>query len=259
MHLPKTGGTSIDAALRANYQTLDMRNDKALMHRHDSIAAAKMASVLYGYDYVGGMGNDNDILRFGIEHSAYMMSLPKTRYISGHMVYDRGVYEAFKNEFKFITVLRDPVQRLLSYYYYVSYRNSPRGRLDIDKSLVQFLSSDLGKAQGFEYVKYYGGIRTMQEDYRTDEAVNTAIKNLDSFDVVGLLENQDQLKSDIFRVLNMSIKIRFKKKNPAPKGLRDSELSTEIREMVEDVCKWDCQVYEYAKKRVQGRRANAPL
>ena len=86
--------------------------------------------------------------------------------------------------------------------------------------------------------------RNVEEEYQTNEAVNSAIKNLDNFDVVGLLENLGQFKSDIKRMLNMSLEIKYKKTSPAPMGNRELEFSTEIRHMIEDVCKWDYQIYD---------------
>jgi len=50
MHLPKTGGTSVDDAFLNVFKTITYK-EYAAYARHDSIASASMAELLYGYDF----------------------------------------------------------------------------------------------------------------------------------------------------------------------------------------------------------------
>ena len=49
------------------------------------------------------------------------------------------------------------------------------------------MQSELGKSQGYEYVKFLGGADN-DRDYVSQQAIDRAKKNLAKFDIIGCLE-----------------------------------------------------------------------
>jgi hypothetical protein len=114
LHIPKTGGMTLMTALRSRYgsrmlklQTLDKRRDTQL----EALAEVPLST------------------------------RRRARLVSGHLYY--GVHEYLPQECDYITLLREPVARVISYYYYV--RGHPKhwfhdGLVRSDMSLEEFVS-----------------------------------------------------------------------------------------------------------------------
>lgn len=242
IHLPKTGGTSVDYAFRDRFRTFSNR-DRTNTARYDLRAASHAASLLEGYDYEKGQADDFELQRYGVASSAYFMSQPKIKYFSGHIPFSEQVYQNFKDTYDYITVLRDPVQRFLSLYFYLRYRSGNHNRYSVNASLEEFLSSDYGQIQGVEYVKYYGGI-CASNDYRKSENIERALENLSKFRVVGLLENITAFEAKVQSVYGIGLKIGKMKKSPITSEKRGDALSPDLLSEIREICSPDLELYQ---------------
>lgn len=246
LHVPKCGGTSISAAFRSCYQTLYVWNDRFLP-RHEASAAAKTAHILYGMDYLNGDINDYAYLEFGVAHLAYLMGQKRNMYISGHVCYDDRVYNQYSDTYDFITVLRDPVKRWISFYFYVKYRSA--NRMFTDLPIESYIKTEFGKSQGHEIVKLIGGMRK-DNAYRTQEAIDTAKENLHKFSIVGCLEQLDELSERFQQIYGRNLIFTFRNQSPAKKLFKKNILSKEVINDITNICDPDIQVYNYLKKKV---------
>ena len=245
LHVPKCGGRSIETANKRCFITLDVRKDRFLI-RHNSQAAARAAHVLYGSDYTHGTtADDYEEVRLAEEQLAYYMSLKSVRYISGHVTFNEAIYKAFGDRFKYVTVIRHPVRRWVSHYFYVRYRESDRGIINDD--LIDYLKTDRAKSIGHHYVKYLGGGRE-DSDYRSDEAVESAKANLHKLEVVGFLENLDGFVESFKKRFGVTLAIGAKNQSPASNKLRENEMTEEAMEMIQEICRPDLEIYNYAKE-----------
>jgi hypothetical protein len=245
MHLPKTGGRSVEEALKNRLRTLAY-DEKVKYARYDSIAAASMSNLLYGYDFSKGNSNDYEMQRFGIEYLAYMMNKPMIECISGHICFDERIYQKYHGKYKFITMLRDPVKRFLSMFFYIKYRTvrgEGRKRLDISDSLENYIKSKHALQQGYEYVKHYGGISEDSDYYISDIAVIKAIENLRKFDVVGILEDMESFQKNINNKIGIDLSVGVKNVTPASHQQILSEIHHDLLGEIRSICAQDYRIY----------------
>ncbi|MCP4266933.1 MAG: sulfotransferase family 2 domain-containing protein [Candidatus Brocadiaceae bacterium] len=250
LHIPKSAGTSINTAIRCCYQTIDVRNDRLLI-RMDSRGAAKVESIFYGSDYTHGTANDFEMLRFSEEYLAYLM-IRGYKYISGHICFNDVVHNNFQNEYKFITVLRDPVKRWISFYLFVRYREGDRLRTDLD--VIDYLRTDLGKSQGSVYVKYLGGARK-DSDYTSKHAIDNAKKNLHKFYMIGFIEHLDHFAKIFKHNFGKCLKIKKTNASPVSDLFRGKLITAEIVELIQDICKPDIEIHKYAQDIVRNGKS----
>ena len=78
--------------------------------------------------------------------------------ISGHVCFSERAYHNFHDTYKFVTILRDPVQRWISHYFYNAYKtHSNLGKIESD-DIATFLESDRARSWGHHYVQMLGGL-----------------------------------------------------------------------------------------------------
>src|SRR5690554_368646 len=164
LHVPKCGGTSIDTSIRNQYFTLDKSKDARTYKRVDSQKVAYIGAKFHGLNFEKGDPKNNENMNLCLKISTYSLLQNDTKYFSGHFPFDNRMFDMFKDEFSFITILRDPVDKWLSNYYYRSKRKQKiRGKSInhwlIEDSIEEYLNSERGRFHGYDYVKYYGGIR----------------------------------------------------------------------------------------------------
>jgi hypothetical protein len=230
-HVPKCGGTSVGRALRKRYllsqatvtPESSFRAFEAFTERTDreqmliDVLDLREQMLLY-HMFEGVMG------------------------ISLHVRFSQAAYDAFADQYKFVTILRDPVARFLSHYNW-SY-DKPHAHARIEKTFDAFLETERAARLGATYVEYYCGL-PKDDNITSDAAITAAVKNLNKFTVIGDLSNLNKFESDIKETLQVRIRIRHENRATEQRRVtRASHLSDSIMEKVKALCAPDIAIYE---------------
>lgn len=85
----------------------------------------------------------------------YYLYLKQIRYITGHFIFKTAVFSEFRFDWDFITVLRHPVSRWFSHYFFNRHKTSDHFTTDLD--LQTYMKSERGISQGHFLVYYLTG------------------------------------------------------------------------------------------------------
>lgn len=224
LHIPKTGGSSIDYAIGKHY--------RHSFYHIDPKASYEAAHQIYH--------QQQSILRLR-EYLTYIQMLRGTQYISGHVSFGREIWDNFGDCYLYLTVLRNPVKRFISHFFYNSYKES--NHCQINSDLETYLDSPTGKRAGCEYVKFIGGVNE-QHDYRSSSSIQQAIDNLSKFQIIGFLEDLETFKTKFEAQSGCKLNIPHRRKNPISKTNIAPSLFAEIT----TICQPDMEIYQYAKE-----------
>lgn len=243
-HIPKCGGTAIRLAIRNRYLKLRLLPLRGLVGI-DAVASA-LSATDRTENIPDNAWDDFKIMQFREKLLLYFLNIPSTRYISGHMTVSNYALQKFSGKYAFITVLRDPVRRWESEYFYNKYKLSNHRKINVN--ILEYMNSESGRSQGYEYVKFLGGARSCG-DYTSRNAINRAKENLDKLDLVGFLEYQEDLISRFKERFGVVLRIpRNINVNPAP-NIKKTIVTPEIKERIELMCQPDREIYQYALDR----------
>lgn len=235
MHIPKSGGSSIHEALRAvipmHQHTayveavptrraasiyLSDKNDPQLVHEDGS--RCKELFDLRDYQLLAHMAH-NDAL------------------IYGHVLFSNKADKHFGDRYKYITILRDPVERVISNYRSAIYDKYFIGSLD------EYLESDVARRHAYLNLRYFSGIAEIHEGKELDAMIE-AKQNQDKFSVIGFLDDLNQFCSRFFDVFGAKLTVRHY--NPS-KSRTILPTSDQMRKL-EELCQYDIALYERAKE-----------
>jgi len=246
LHVPKCGGTSINHAIRSHYYTLDWRKDSYLLQL-EGTASAIAANIIHTGNPTYVSDDDYHILVLREKLLIYFLSRAGVRYVSGHFCFSDRAYDAHGKKFAFVTVLRNPIKRVESIYFYHRHRQSEYWNRAQD--IETYLRSEFGQSQGYEIVKFIGGCNRLR-DYTSRGAIDRAKRNIDKFAIVGFLEHLDVFCNQFKLRFGVSLDIETKRKTPTPESVKGSILTTDIENLIKEICKPDMEVYHYALDRI---------
>jgi hypothetical protein len=249
LHIPKCGGTSLTDALKSGYRTLDLRQERGLIGL-DPVASFDVAKRLYPAETAASDGSDEDGMDshpfFAMREVLllYFLGMERTRFVSGHFPFSELAYELFGQEYAFITMLRDPVERWISGYFYNRYGQSDHRRTELD--LSSYLDSPRAAAGGTLLVKFIAG--SMPDgDYGSRRAIEIAKENLHKFKLVGFIEHQQEFLDRFEEEFGLRLKLERLNSSPRSEAARRTEVTPEVLERLRVVCQPDIEVYEYAR------------
>lgn len=245
IHVPKCGGTSVTSAIGASCRKLPLGDDRNVITLN-SRASSEAVKLLQKTNYPYDSNDDYPVLHLREELLAYYLRFRNVDFISGHFPFNATVFEHFGGPFFFMTILRDPMQRWISSYFFNRFK--PGDHRKIDDEIDQFLQTDFGRSQGHEMIKFIGGA-DKSGDYTSTEALERAKANLNRFDLIGFVEDMQRFKQDFKSATGVSIDIG--KKNPSPVGnsLKRKMLNSQTLEKIKELCVPDYALYQYAKKK----------
>lgn len=229
-HVPKCGGTSVGRALRKRYLL--------------SQATVTPEASYRAFEQMTGRTDREqmliDVLDLREQMLLYHM-FEGVRGVSLHVRFSQAAFVRFSREYKFVTIMRDPIARFLSHYNW-SY-DKPEAHARIEEDFETFLDTDRAARLGATFVEYYCGL-PKEADIRSDQAVQAATENLKKFSVVGDLADLSKFEQDIKKSLGVRVKIKHENKGTAKrKFIRVSDLTTSQTEKVKALCAPDIAVY----------------
>ena len=171
IHLPKCAGTSLRRALARCYRVPTSRRIENVPH--NQVIRAALSGPRVNFNLEERLQVWDTAERIGL----YAM-LSGAPLVMGHLPFNRHRYKAVLHKRKFITVLRDPVERWIS-----NYRNSRRSDSRHpwqEQSLSEFLETEYARHYGSSMVTYLSGSRQIGDISCPEHLCAVAKENLES-------------------------------------------------------------------------------
>lgn len=230
LHIPKTAGTTFRQVIRRNYTPTER----------------------FGLDNEQKIQTDIKLNNLTAEKRKNI------KFLGGHINF--GIHQSFNSEeeFKYITFLRDPVQREISYYYHVLRMNQhPYHQEVVTKrmSLEDYLTSHMHKmlinAQTKQIAGIQGGLQSKALPFdKTDSLLEVAKNNLEKYFIFsGITEHFDEGLILLHKILHWKFPLYYKPLNTAPDNLRYKDIPQKAEQIIADQSKLDMLLYSYVKGR----------
>jgi len=227
LHLPKTAGTTLARIIDRQY---------------DSIAILSLYGSMLGEELATIPQNQMDRLRI----------------VTGHLYF--GAHAFSSRPGTYVTMLREPIDRVISHYYFV--RHEPSNYLyDLARkmSLKEFVESCGKQEPNNDQTRLLAGRgHTVRFGICSDEMLDIAKRNLtEHFAVVGISEEFDRSLILMKRILGWRNPF-YSKQNVGQHRPRKEDIPLETLRVIETHNTLDIELYRYAKElfqeeiRVQG-------
>ena len=223
-HVPKTGGTSLEQALARNYRPHDV------LHINGPV----------------WQRNPYTLFKRGIDQPSQI--------VMGHYHLGDPLYQWLPTPITHVTLLRDPVERVVSYYHYVRRRRPhPLHAMAHSADIAEFLQrpevveARNGQVRRLSGIVNEGGARNL-----TPADVDFAMKSLErDFSFVGVTEQFDAFLATGERLLAWPEPFA----KPANRADRPNPVSDRDREAIAAENLEDQRLFERAKKLVAKQNA----
>lgn len=226
VHVPKSGGTSLSHALRARYP---------LSYFKLSEEAATVAG--QGLSAGQWMALKRRIASYSAETGAH--------YVQGHFPIDRTFLDTYAGRYHLITLLREPVDRVISHYFF----DKRLRRM----SFEEFLASPRGFVETRVLALFFGEL-DWDDPQDPEAATERAIANLERFAVVGILEDQAAFHRAL--AARTGIRIAIPRRNVG-EHRADAAIDPELRRHLAALCAGDIRIYEHFRARGAGLSGRA--
>jgi len=223
LHVMKCAGTSVRVGLADG---IAGQRDRSNVFELDGTAAKTAA---------GGTDADNWTFRDAL--LPYVLDTMRPALVLGHFRY-RTRYERLLDDAHFVTVLRDPVDRIVSLYRYRRYKEGID--VPVSVSFDEYLASKRWAQEGHAYVGTFCGKGGL--DARSPAAIDAAVANLSRFAVVGFTDHLSDFGQDVAACVGKPVNIPALNASPAPPDTDDIDASS--LEVAREVCRPDREVYE---------------
>jgi hypothetical protein len=169
------------------------------------------------------------------------------RFVLGHVGY--GLHEFLPQPATYATILREPVERIVSYYYYIlrtpeHFLYEPAKRL----GLKEFARCDASHKLTNGQTKYLAELDGQEADGQTLQTVKQRLER--EFSVVGLIERFDESLMLLRRVAGWGIPY-YAKENVTRDRPPMSEIPRDALEVIAEHNQVDVELYAWAKERFE--------
>lgn len=230
---------------------------KSLIFLHIPKAAGSTLHRIIARQYASDSIYSIDGLRVH-ESIAEFKQLPEAKrseikVLKGHMRF--GLHEYLPQPSTYITILRDPVERIISHYYYVL--RSPEHYLyeqvtSRNMSLKDYICSGITKELNNSQTRLLctkAALETYEQGSK--EILESAKKNLqEEFAVVGLAERFDETLILLKRKFKWNLPFYIKANTTKDRPLKN-DISQETLKIIEKYNELDVELFEFVSKKFQ--------
>ncbi|MEM9923962.1 MAG: sulfotransferase family 2 domain-containing protein [Cyanobacteria bacterium P01_D01_bin.50] len=174
-----------------------------------------------------------------------------TQAVMGHMYF--GVHEFLPNS-TYITMLRDPIERIISFYYYVL-RNPDHNHYNLitskNLSLKDYVKSGIGKQLDNGQTRLLSGIDALDVEFGScsETMLSRAKLNIQKyFSVVGITEKFDESLLLMKSKLNWKKSILYRKANVTKNRPKKLDIPEVDLKEIEKQNEFDIELYRYAEE-----------
>lgn len=218
LHLSKTAGSSLRTSLALNY------NPKNRLEVYVPPGTVKPQP-----------HSKNSILHY-VKNNYSADRLSKVEFFSAHCFY--GIHKVFNQDFKYITMMRNPVDRIISHYYF-SIKTNPN------------------VANAYSTLEEYVESNTNQHNWMTkmisgtwDGDLSLAKKNItENIAFCGITEMYKESLELMSTMFNLSLRNEVRNANKNKKPL--SEINPKTIERIRQLQNKDIELYRFAKNKLK--------
>jgi hypothetical protein len=225
-HVPKCGGTSAGRSLRRAYLL-----SQATV---TPVETEKAFNAVQSPGRQQGIGHVAELREMMLLYLLYS----DVRCVSAHVPFSDAAFDRFADRYSFVTLLRHPVDRFISNYFWT--HNRPDAHYHVAESFEDFLSTERARGMGSTYVRYFCGEPAQKFTLRH---VDSAIRNLRRLDGVGFLDDVDRFERDLRRLTGRRVKIGIENVGNTS-ARRDAFLSGPLRDSILEVCGPDRDIWD---------------
>lgn len=238
LHIHKTGGLTLQRILRQKYAPNTAQR---------------------GYRFLRNTLSSNEHEVYSDLESCLKAKKAEDLYFAGHINF--GVHELLPKPYTYITILREPVSRLISLYYYsVKETNSYYHSVAKKYSCLEdfLLHSNLLELDNGQLRFIYGGgkdyfINRTPFGECTGAMLEQAKKNIeDNFSLVGIMERYDESMLLLKKILNWN-NCFYLRRNTNKTDTSYKNIDSKILDKLARRNSLDIQLYEFAKKRLENQ------
>lgn len=184
--------------------------------------------------------------------------LDKIRVFQGHMPF--GLHREIYKPFTYITILRDPVERIISHYYFVLrnenhylYREVTSKKMSLADYVMNKTTNELDNGQ----LRLISGDNMVDFGHCTEEMLDKAKYNLRHFfSIVGVSNRFDDVISLLRRHFGWKIK-NYKKENVNERKAKSTIIPQEVLDLIMENNQLDYALYKYALELLDESLKNA--
>lgn len=195
----------------------------------------------YGRKYVMTIDSSNESDFIHLTRA----KIEKLKVLQGHMQF--GHHQRFESKTSYITLLRKPLNRILSFYnYFGTLSNHPINNEVINSNFSDFIKS---KKRGPNF--HNGQVRNISGiDDKPEFMLEKALENIEKhFSVVGLVERYEESLILMKQMLGWKRDPIYTKRNVSKKLIDKSQISESAIQLLNEKNEADLKLYEVMQKK----------
>ncbi len=172
-------------------------------------------------------------------HLATLLASQKKVFITGHCYANPLLVKEYCDNWNFITVLRDPVDRFISEYVYNKFKQE-KWKND-EKEFVEYIRGMRARSSGITYARFFSGLSEKQILDDPTIAINSSVGNLKNYYKVGFLDEMHNWIEELNNEFEASIKIRETNKSPNREVFEEIKSSEKLMKNLYEICEIDIE------------------
>jgi len=224
LHIPKTAGSTFHMILNKRYSKSDI------------------------YNIFGARYSDDEVKKFiALENS----EKADIRLLKGHMPF--GLHNYMPSKCSYITILRDPVERVISQYYYIKKNKHNPFHDQVENksmSLQDFVTSGLSNGMNNTQCRFISGdFDKYPYGQCTDDLYIEVVNNINNFFVwIGITDRFDESVLVLSHLLGWSSPPYYIRENVSKIRKSVNKLDKDTIDIIKEYNIFDIKLYEFANK-----------
>ncbi len=221
LHMPKTAGSTLNSIVERQYRSVEIL----------SIDSRRVVESMEEFKLLPNQ------------------QLEKIKLLKGHMYF--GLHEYLPMPSTYITILREPIDRVISTYYYIR-REKNHKHYELAnqaKDLKDYLFKDQGKQLNNGQTRLLAGMDSLEVEFGncSNEMLEAAKNNLRKyFSVLGTTAKFDETLILLKQKLGWNLPL-YAKKNVTNKRPKKEQITQDTLDAIVDLNQLDIELYKYAE------------